>query len=291
MFKRAVFTDEISQDFAKAVEVVLEYGLEGLEIRSVWDNPPQAIGEADIARMQDIIKGTGLVVCSIASPFYKCEIDSDDERRQHLDILRKCCDLADAFGCDIIRGFTFWRKLPLDDYTEQILKAFDEPLKILEERGKRIAIENEASTLIGTGGRLAKFLARLDSPRVGSMWDAANVVYDTDEDETPYPNGYEAIRDRMIHMHLKDARRDPATGEPVTTLVGEGDIDYRGQFKALVDDGYEGFVSLETHWRPKALTEEEMNRPGGANFSEGGEYASRRCIEKWNGILTEIGAR
>ena len=291
MFKRAVFTDEVSQDFARVIEVVKEYEFEGIEIRSVWDNPPQEIPDEDIEKMQDLLKGTGLTICSIASPFYKCDIDNEKERAQHLDILRRCCDVADAFDCDIIRGFTFWRKLPLDNYMDDVLKAFEEPLKILEERNKRIAIENEASTIIGTGRRLAKFLGKLDTPRVGSMWDAANVVYDMDEEEVPFPDGYEAIKDRMIHMHLKDARIDPETNEPVTTLIGEGDIDYVGQFKKLVEDDYSGFVSLETHWRPTALTEDQMNRPGGASFSEGGEYASRMCIDKWNEILTQIGAR
>ena len=62
MFKRAVFTDEVSQDFAKAVEVAQEYDLDGLEIRSVWDKPPQDIDSADIDRMKQIMSGTDLVV-------------------------------------------------------------------------------------------------------------------------------------------------------------------------------------------------------------------------------------
>jgi L-ribulose-5-phosphate 3-epimerase len=31
--------------------------------------------------------------------------------------------------------------------------------------------------------------------------------------------------------------------------MGEGNIDYVGQFKALLKDGYTGAVVLETHWR------------------------------------------
>jgi sugar phosphate isomerase/epimerase len=291
MFKRAVFTDEVSQDFAKAVEVAQEYDLDGLEIRSVWDKPPQDIDSADIDRMKQIMSGTDLVVCSIASPFYKCDIDNPTECTEHLDILRRCCAVADAFGCDVIRGFTFWRKMPLDDYTDELLKAFEEPVRILEENNKRLAIENEASTLIGTGERLARFLERLGTDRVGSMWDAANCIFDLDEQEQPFPEGYEAIKNRMIHMHLKDARRNPETGEPEVMPIGDGDIDFRSQFRKLVADGYDGFVSLETHWRPTALDEETLNRPGGADFSEGGEYASRLCLDNWDAMLSEIGLK
>ena len=60
------------------------------------------------------------------------------------------------------------------------------------------------------------------------------------------------------------------------------------QFAALKDDGYEGFCSLETHWRPVALSEEEIKRPGGAAYSESGEYASRICLANINAIVAAL---
>ncbi len=56
MFKLAVFTDEVSQDFEQAIAVALEYNLDGLEIRSVWDMPPHQIDAKSIERMQDLLK-------------------------------------------------------------------------------------------------------------------------------------------------------------------------------------------------------------------------------------------
>ena len=110
MFKTATFTDEISQDFARAVAVAQEFHLDGVEIRTVWNNPPQDIPATDIERMKSILRNTGIRVCCIAAPFFKCELDSDTEYRQHLDILRRCIDLGKAFDCSLIRGFTFWRR-------------------------------------------------------------------------------------------------------------------------------------------------------------------------------------
>jgi sugar phosphate isomerase/epimerase len=74
--------------------------------------------------------------------------------------------------------------------------------------------------------------------------------------------------------------------------IGEGGyIDFPGQFKALQDMGYEGACSLETHWRPASeLSTELMNKPGGAAFSEGGEEASRICLENITRILQDLGA-
>lgn len=36
MFKRAVMTDEISQDLGRALDVMSRFGMDGAEIRSVW---------------------------------------------------------------------------------------------------------------------------------------------------------------------------------------------------------------------------------------------------------------
>jgi L-ribulose-5-phosphate 3-epimerase len=290
MFKLAIFTDEVSQDLEQAIKVAKEYGLDGLEIRSVWDKPPQSLSDAEAVRIRSMADDAGLTVCSIASPFYKCDIDNPEERAEHLEILRRCCDLADVVGTSVIRGFTFWRKTPIDNWWDETLKGFDEPVRILEERGKILAIENEASTMVGNGARLKRFLEELGSDRVGAMWDAANCIFDLDEPEIPFPDGYNMIKDRMPHMHLKDAHID-SQGEPAVTPIGDGVIDFPAQFKALVDDGYEGYVSLETHWRPTQLSEEELNRPGGANFSEGGEYASRLCLDNWMAMLKALGLR
>ncbi|HIE03419.1 MAG TPA: sugar phosphate isomerase/epimerase [Candidatus Latescibacteria bacterium] len=290
MFKKAVFTDEVSQDLKVVLKVVEDYNLDGIEIRSLWDKPPQDLVD-EIPRLKEGLRDTGLKVCSIASPFFKCDIDSEDEYKEHLDILRRCIKLAQALDCTVIRGFTFWRKgRGAEDYWQRILDKFEEPVKISEQEGMTIGIENEASTMIGTGKVLAEFLKALDHPNVKATWDPANSVYDEHVKEEPYPEGYEAIKPFMVHMHLKDAGKDPKTGELVSVPIGDGVIDYRGQFRALIGDGYEGFVSLETHWRPKALSKEEVDKPGGSKFSESGEYASRVCLDNWFKILEEIRA-
>jgi len=51
--------------------------------------------------------------------------------------------------------------------------------------------------------------------------------------------------------------------------------------------GYDGYISLETHWRPQALPEDVLNQPGGEGFSEAGEYASDLCLRNLTGLLAE----
>jgi sugar phosphate isomerase/epimerase len=43
-------------------------------------------------------------------------------------------------------------------------------------------------------------------------------------------------------------------------VVGEGEIDYAGQFAALAQAGYAGAISLETHYKAPSGDPEESSR-------------------------------
>jgi sugar phosphate isomerase/epimerase len=148
MFRLAVISDEISQDFQTVVNVASEYKLNGIEIRSVWDKPPQGLTNDDMSKMKDMLDKAGLVIAGIASPFYKCNIDNKQERNEHIEILKKCIKMAKFFDANIIRGFTFWNTGKTDAVWEQILDYYREPVKIAESEGVFIGIENESSTSV-----------------------------------------------------------------------------------------------------------------------------------------------
>ncbi len=290
MFSLGVISDEISQDFGRVADVCREYGVGGIEPRSVWDTAPAALSDEQVARIKDILAQAQLGVPCIASPFLKCDLGDAEQYRQHLGILRRCIHLAHVLDCKIIRGFTFWRTGPAQAVWQQLLDAYAEPIRICEQEGVCIGIENEASTHIATAAEAQRLYRDLASPRVGAIWDPANEVY-APEGELPFPTAFERMKPNMIHMHIKDAVKDPqAEGGARCVPVGDGGyIDYPAQFQALIDMGYQGACSLETHWRPTGpLDEALLNRPGGAAFSAGGEEASRICLDKIKAILAGL---
>jgi sugar phosphate isomerase/epimerase len=58
-----------------------------------------------------------------------------------------------------------------------------------------------------------------------------------------------------------------ADGSFEWAAMGRGIIDYVGQFRAMLQAGYSGTMSLETHWRG-AGTEEESSRQSFAGMKE-----------------------
>ncbi len=284
-FKLGVISDEISQDFDVVARTAKDYRLDAVEIRSIWDVKVQDLKEDHIRRLKSELDRAGLRVISLASPFLKCQIDDDKEYRDHISIFERCIEIARLLDTNLVRGFTFWRRDGLSGlprYWDSIVEKFAEPTEIAEREDVVLEIENEQSCFVGTGVDLARFLSEIDSTNVKAIWDPGNAYYD-DAREVAYPVGYEAVKDWIVHVHIKDVVINKETGKPECVPIGTGEVDLAGQLRALKADGYKGCVSLETHWRPKALDDELLARPGGREFSSKGEYASRVCLENlWN---------
>ncbi|HST23506.1 MAG TPA: TIM barrel protein, partial [Blastocatellia bacterium] len=95
------------------------------------------------------------------------------------------------------------------------------------------------------------------SRRFKLNWDAGNAAA---RGETPFPDGYAMLpKNRIGYMHCKDIIRKP-DGTTEWMAMGRGIIDYVGQFRALKKDGYDGVLSLETHWRGAGTPEESTRQ-------------------------------
>ncbi|MBI1924527.1 sugar phosphate isomerase/epimerase [Candidatus Poribacteria bacterium] len=288
MFKIGVIGDEVSQDFQTVVNVAQESNLDSIELRSVWDKPPQALTQQDIDQMKRTLDGTDLKIIGIASPFFKCDIDNMEERKTHLGILRECIKRAKTFDTNLIRTFVFWKSPNTEARWDEIISAYDEPVRIASGEGIILGMENESSTSLSTAKLTERFIREIDSPNVRAIWDPANEAH-AEGGETPYPDAYNRLKPLMIHAHLKDAGKNPETGKMESVPVGEGVIDWQGQLQAFVDDGYEGHLCLETHWRPTLKIDDDLlNRPGGQAFSQAGEEASRICLKNLFGMIEKL---
>lgn len=283
----AAITDEISQDFEHALDVLLEYGATGAELRGLWGTNIADLSDEQALRARNALKDRGLKAACLSTPFYKCDLivdapdASDVERKLHLatprgldqqiELLRRCIRLAHSFDTRLIRVFTFWRKEALTPAIEaQIVGAYQEPLRLAEQEGVTLVLENEHACYIGTGEEAARIAASVNSPFLKICWDPGNAFC---ADEIPYPDGYEAVIPWLAHVHVKDGRmvQTPDHGlQPRMCLIGEGEIDYAGQFAALKQLGYKGYVSLETHYVPPA-----GSGPDGKGTPEDG---SRPCL-------------
>jgi L-ribulose-5-phosphate 3-epimerase len=302
MFKRAIITDEVSQDPAEAVRLADRFALDGIEIRSVWDRGPHELSRDQIRTLRRVAGDGHLAVSAVATPVFKCPLGDRDAIRSHYEILRRCLDLCGELEAPLARIFTFWRpgtpgapadaglERPWGDALSAVADRVAEAAAIAEDFDVRLAVENEPSVYGSTCARVAEVLRRVGHPLLFAVWDPGNALYDPDS-EPPYPDGYETLKPHIAHVHVKDARRDPAGGPTTAVALGDGAVPYRDVFKRLLDDRYEGYVSLETHYRTTGpLGAKTARMPGGAGFSAGGLEASTLCLERWHTMLADLGA-
>jgi sugar phosphate isomerase/epimerase len=287
MFKKGVITDEISQDFNTAVDLALKYSLDGVEIRSVWEKGPHELDKKDISNIKKILEAANLQVCGISAPFFKCSLEDENEYNQHIEILKKCILLAEELKTKYIRGFTFWNNGSFETNLEKIVSKFEKPIELLEKAGITLVLEMDPSVYASNASKLRTVIERVNSQSVKALWDPGNGIFDPCG-ETPYPYGYNLIKPYMVHMHLKDAKK-LENGKVISVPIGEGQIPYKQQFKDLITDKYDGFVVLETHYRPKHdLDDQLMALPKGSAFSYLGYEATEECLIKWDQLLNEL---
>lgn len=270
-FKLGVITDEITQNFEHALLWAKGFGLEWVELRFVWDKYVTDFTADDVKRAKDLLAKHGMKVSVLDSPYFKTLLPGTTSRfaggkpdpmqsdySQQGAILERAIARAKDFGTDKVRVFSFLRVAQPKTVFDRVAKELDRTAAIAQKEGIRLVLENEFSCNVGTGAEGAAMLNAAKSPAFGMNWDPGNAY---DAGETPYPGGYEPLdKKRIWHMHLKDAAPGPKPGETVWKPIGSGKIDFVGQFRALLKNGYDGTMSLETHYLNAAKNKEASSR-------------------------------
>jgi len=266
-----IITDEVHADFTTACDHVAAWGVPLIEVRNVDGKNAVLLDDDEVTRALDTVHRHGLRVSGIASPVFKSPLDERatgaaadftvagaETVDAQLRLLERACVLAKRFDTRLVRVFTFlrvpWSEAVIDDVARHMTRAAE----IAAAHDVVLAVENEPACVVGTGDELGRFFARLDAvlpealrPHVGALWDPGNAL--AIGEERPYPDGYRALpAGRLLHVHLKDLGAEPASFGTFVPL-GQGRIDYEGQFRALEQDGYEGSVVLEPHYAPAGM--------------------------------------
>ncbi len=277
LFPIAAITDEFSQDIETAARSMAEIGMTGAELRMVFGKNIIDLTDDEVDRAREIMARHGLEIISIASPLLKCVLpDSPDiDGRFHKDVFAsahtiedqprladRALAIAERTGARLIRVFSYWRTVRPKECFDRVAIALENLAKLAAAHGRIIGLENEHACNIATGYETGQLLEAVKHPNLRVVWDPANAYV---SGETPYPDGYRHVPSaRIEHVHAKDCHVDGH--RPIWCALGEGGIDWRGQIRALADDGYKGWISLETHWQGPAGDKHEASMICGRNL-------------------------
>jgi sugar phosphate isomerase/epimerase len=230
----AVISDEISTELGTALRVCEELGVTVVELRQVGDDNVIWHDRAGLKRISDSLRAGGFTCPVIASPFMKT-----DPPDVQWEALERSFAAAHALGAEIVRTFGWLREENPEQRDGQLVDMLSEARRRTAAAGLSLALENEHACNISTGQEARRILDRVPEPELGVVWDPGNQAI---LGSTPFPDGYEAVRERVMHVHVKDVR------DGRWAKIGTGVIDYLGQLRALAADGYDGCLSVETHY-------------------------------------------
>ena len=262
-FQIAIITDELSMDFDHACSVAAhDFGMRFVELRSLWGKNLQGLSDTELAEAERILGKYSLTVTDIASPLYKVHWPgapksqyggpadmhnaADYTFKQQDEVAERCVAQAKRFKTNKVRCFDFWR---LDDpvpFRKAINARLQETAESMRRSGIQLVLENEFECNTATGREAAVTLAAVPSTNFFLNWDPANAVMRGELDA--FPGGWNALpKARIHHCHVKNAVRS-AAGKIEWAPVQTGYLDWKAQFAALKQVGYDHAVSLETHW-------------------------------------------
>lgn len=284
MAKLGVITDGISRDFEHALDVMDEFGLDYAELQFLWDKEVGDLDTSERRRVLDLVKTHGKQVsCISRAVFGRMPISAkagDDLHTQEIDGLKRCIEMAHELEAPLVRimsgrkemivwfshGAEQWNVL---NGAWDALPALIEPaVRLAEREGVTLVVETIANNMVHSAYTGRKLCEAIGSDHLKVLWDPANNCYCH---ETAHPDGYEELRGGCLgHVHIKDVQVDTPRASLEFREMGKGQL--ADQFQPLADalaaDGYDGFVSYESVYRPAGGDFEAGFRAGISRFKE-----------------------
>jgi hexulose-6-phosphate isomerase len=214
-------------------ELLKDAGFEGVELTS-----PNQLDRDEVLRARD---QTGLVIHGVAGGRHWQDTLSDPDPtvvERGLAAVRRSLEDCKAYGGTtvLLVPAVVTRNVSYRDAYTRSQANIRKLIPDAERLGIKIAIEEVWNRFLLSPPEFVRYIDELDSPWIGAYFDVGNVV------EYGFPQ--EWIRElgkRIVKVHVKDygqARR-------FDYRLGEGDVDWQAVRQALLDAGYDGWITAE----------------------------------------------
>lgn len=250
--------DEYTQDPATGFEIGLRWGVQSFEIRHVyrWRVPvsPGWVGD----RLVQAVRDYGVNIAGLSPGLFKptmrldgstvpLGVDTPEEIRRHLDeLLPEMFLLAERLGTRNVTVFALPRGGAAEgsEIPPIVIDTLGQAADRADHAGFQLLLENGAGTWATGGDSIAAILSGVGRDSLALTWDPANCVMAGVSDD-PVASDYPKVRSWVRNVHVKDA--EPCDVGYAWCPLGQGVVDWRGQFRALAADGYDGPVTAESH--------------------------------------------
>lgn len=161
--------------------------------------------------------------------------------------MKKLIPSAQLLGADVMRvtGSSFtWRHENHKEQIARLKKQFKEAVKIAEDCGVKLAVENHIDF---TANEIMELVVAVDSPNFGVNFDTGNFLRLLDDPV----RGMEILAEHTFAVHLKDLQVNNVEATPADWFffsgvpVGQGLVDNQKLADILDGANFSGFLAVE----------------------------------------------
>ena len=224
-------------------------------------------GPDEVKRAHDLTGKLGVAISGLG--YYPNPLSADPvESELAVSHLHKLIDASADLGVNVVNSFVGRNpSQSVEENWPRFLETWRPLIRHAEDRGVRVGIEN-CPMLFGKdewpgGKNLAtspaiwrKMFADVPSPSFGLNLDPSHLIWQQIDHVAPLSE----FRDRLVHIHAKDARAEPVALDShgvlsypmlwhTPKIPGQGDVRWGAFLGGLADAGYDGHVAIEVEDR------------------------------------------
>jgi sugar phosphate isomerase/epimerase len=224
-------------------------------------------GPDDVKRVRDLTSKAGVAISGLG--YYPNPLSADRaESELAAAHLHKLIDAAADLGVNVVNSFVGRDpSQSVEGNWPRFLEVWRPLIKHAEDRGVRVGIENcpmlftrdewpGGKNLATSPAVWRRMFADIPSPSFGLNFDPSHLIWL----QMDYLAPLAEFKDRLVHVHAKDARIDRAALDAhgvlaypklwhTPKLPGMGDVRWGAFLGALADAGYDGHVAIEVEDR------------------------------------------
>jgi len=236
------FADEISQDPREQIATLQAEHLKYLEFRAVWGKNVLALSRGELKEFRRMLDDAGVGVSAIGSPVGKIRIS--EPFPPELDRFKWSLEVAGLMGAEWVRIFSYYPPEGgrIADHRDEVLRRMR--AKVEAARGARAKLfsENESELYGESAANCLEIINHCGGPgAIKQCFDPANFAYSSLD---PW-QAWEVLAPVTGYFHIKDVTWPPNCK---FTPAGQGAGRIPDILRdAIVNRGYDGFLSLEPH--------------------------------------------
>ena len=246
--KLAIPTDSISMDIETSFLVGLDWGINFYELKRLFNKRLPSFEKSDIEYIKNSLKKNNTSICSLSPGLFKGKIDSDLTHTE-INNFDKIINFTEEFQTNKIIVFGFedegFENFDKKKIIFKMLNIYENLLEKCIKKKITLLIENDRGHYANNSDILVKVLKNLPSDNFKINWDPCNCIGEKNSIR-PYPDFYDLIKDRIGHLHVKDAINFEKKYKNI--MIGKGDVDWNAQINALKKNEYSGYYVIEPHF-------------------------------------------